>query len=74
METMRYTVRLIAFITFAGAALAPAIVAVAGPKKNLHQGHSGQLRYWHKGKCLDASNPKESKTWPEEILAKQWKY
>jgi hypothetical protein len=52
------------------AALAAA-AAIAGPREE--PGECGAYRYWQDGQCTDARDRKRTKSWQEEILAKQWK-
>jgi hypothetical protein len=47
-----------------------ATIAIAAPK---HSGRPGPYRYWHHGKCDDATDKKASKTWTDDILSKFWK-
>ena len=59
-------------MTLALAALAAiAAAAIAGPREE--PGECGAYRYWQDGQCTDARDRKSTKSWQEEILAKQWK-
>jgi hypothetical protein len=59
-------------MTLALAALAAiAAAAIAGPREE--PGECGAYRYWQDGQCTDARDRKRTKSWQEEILAKQCK-
>lgn len=45
-------------------------IAAAQPRGG---GECGEYMFWHDGQCSDARDKKGSKTWIEELLAKQWK-
>ena len=69
-ESMRYKLQLLAMLALAAVAAATGKVS-AQPRDVA--GECGEYMYWNNGGCVDARDKKTSKSWPEEILTKQWK-
>jgi hypothetical protein len=66
---MQYKVRLL--VILAATAAATVSAAIAGPKTE--PGECGKYMYWQEGECTDARDRKSTKSWADEMLAKQWK-
>lgn len=67
---MRYKRLLLAILALVVIAAASNLV-FAQPTRT--PGECGEYMYWHDGNCADARDKKASKSWTDEILAKQWK-